>query len=60
MNNRLIMKWYIKSERYNANRETAERIIKMGKLLLDEIALCVPLLSLDELRELEARVMQLM
>lgn len=54
------MKWYIKSERYNANRETAERIIKMGKLLLDEIALCVPLLSLDELRELEARVMQLM
>ena len=40
-------------------RETAKRMIKMGKLSLDEIALCVPLLSLDELRELEAEVMQL-
>ncbi|MDE7021239.1 MAG: hypothetical protein K2P23_10150, partial [Lachnospiraceae bacterium] len=40
-------------------RETAKRMIKMGKLSLDEIALCVPSLSLDELRELEAEVMQL-
>ena len=40
-------------------RETAKRMIKMGKLSLDEIALCVPSLSLDELRELETEVMQL-
>ena len=40
-------------------KETAERMIKMGKLSLEEIALCVPSLSLDELRELEAEVMQL-
>ena len=55
-----IMKSFIRSERHDEARETAERMIKMGKLSLDEIALCVPSLSLDELRELEAEVMQLM
>ncbi len=58
-----IMKSFIRSERHEAAqesaRETAKRMIKMGKLSLDEIALCVPSLSLDELRELEAEVMQL-
>ncbi len=54
-----IMKSFIRSERHDADRETAERMIKMGKLSLDEIALCVPSLSLEELRELEAEVMQL-
>ena len=54
-----IMKSFIRSERHDEARETAERMIKMGKLSLDEIALCVPSLSLDELRELEAEVMQL-
>ena len=54
-----IMKSFIRSERHDADRETAERMIKMGKLSLDEIALCVPSLSLDELKELEAEVMQL-
>ncbi len=53
-----IMKSFIRSERHDEARETAERMIKMGKLSLDEIALCVPSLSLDELRELEAEVMQ--
>ena len=33
--------------------------IKKGKMTLEEIAECVPLLSLDELREMEVRVMQL-
>ena len=54
-----IMKSFIKSERHDEARETAERMIKMGKLSLDEITLCVPSLSFDELRELEAEVMQL-
>ncbi|MDE7204745.1 MAG: hypothetical protein K2O91_23235 [Lachnospiraceae bacterium] len=40
-------------------RETAERLIKKGKMTLEEIAECVPLLSLDELREIETRVLQL-
>ena len=61
--NEQIMKSFIRSERHEAAqesaRETAKRMIKMGKLSLDEIALCVPSLSLDELRELETEVMQL-
>lgn len=38
-------------------RENAERIIKKGKMTIEEIAECIPLLSLDELREIETRVM---
>ena len=53
-----IMKSFIKSERHDEARETAERMIKMGKLSLDEISLYVPSLSFDELRELEAEVLQ--
>ena len=59
INEEQIIKSFIRSERHDAGRETAERMIKMGKLSFDEIALCVPSLSLDELRELEAEVMQL-
>ena len=43
----------------NNARETAERLIKKGKMTLEEIAECVPLLSLDDLREIEIKVMQL-
>ena len=44
---------------YREARETAERMIKMGKLSLEEIADCVPTLTMEELRELEAEIMQL-
>ncbi len=54
-----IMKSFIRSERHDADRETAERLIKMGRLSLEEIALCVPSVSLDELKEIEAEVMQM-
>ena len=58
-----IIKSFIKSERYEAAqenaRETAKRMIKKGKMSLEEIADYVPSLSFDELRELEAEVMQL-
>jgi len=54
-----IMESFIRSERHDEARETAERMIKMGKLSLEEIALCVPSVSLDELKEIEAEVMQL-
>lgn len=40
-------------------KEIAKRMIEMRKLLLEEISLCVPSLLLDELKELEAEVMQL-
>jgi len=54
-----ITKSFIKSERHDADRETAERMIKKGKMSLEEIADYVPSLSFEELKELEAEVMQL-
>ena len=39
--------------------ETAERMIKKGKMSLEEIADYVPALSLDELKELESEIMHL-
>ncbi|MCM1082307.1 MAG: hypothetical protein NC393_02645 [Clostridium sp.] len=53
-----IMKSFIRSERHDEARETAERMIRMGKLSLEEIGSCVPSLSFDELKEIEAEVMQ--
>ncbi len=57
-----ILKAYTKDIEDNKEKETekntAKRMIKMGKLSLDEISLCVPTLSLDELRKLETEVLQ--
>ena len=57
-----IMKSYIRSERYEAAKEnsieTAENMIKMGKLSLEEISLCIPTLSLDELKALKSKILQ--
>ena len=36
-------------------KETAERLIKKGKMSLEEIADCVPQLSLEELKQLESQ-----
>ena len=47
-----------KAELKNA-RETAARMIKKGKMSLEEIAEYIPLLSFEELKEIEAEVMQL-
>ena len=57
--NEQIMRTYAKDIAREADRATAERMIKMKKLSLEEIALCVPTLTLDELKEIEAEVMQL-
>ncbi|GFI18002.1 hypothetical protein IMSAG249_00180 [Lachnospiraceae bacterium] len=58
-----IMRTYLKdaanTAAYEADRATAERMIKKGKMSLEDIADCVPSLSLEELKELEAEVMQL-
>ena len=40
-------------------RETARRMIKKGKMSLEEIADYVPVLSLDELRQLETEIIQM-
>ena len=48
-----------KAAAYEADRATAERMIKKGKMSLEDIADCVPSLSLDELKEIEAELMHL-
>ena len=44
---------------HKKDREIAERMIKKGKMSLEDIADYVPALSFDELKEIEAEVMQL-
>jgi len=48
-----------KKEQQRDARETAVRLIKKGKMSLEEIADYVPTLSLDELKKLKAEVLQL-
>jgi len=43
----------------DAAKETAKRMIQKGKMSLEEIADYIPALSLNDLKELEAEVMQL-
>ena len=40
-------------------KETAKRMIQKGKMPLEEIADYVPALSLDDLKQLKAEVMQM-
>lgn len=40
-------------------RKTAERMLQKGKMSLEDIADCVPSISLDELRKLESEIMQM-
>ena len=58
-----IMRTYLKdaanAAAYEADRATAERMMKKGKMSLEEIADYVPALSFDELKKLEAEIMQL-
>ena len=44
---------------HKKDRETAERMIRKGKMSLEEIADYIPALSFDELKEIEEEVMQL-
>ncbi len=57
-NEKEILKMYVKSERHDADRETAERMIKDGEMSLEKIARYIPSLSMEELKEIEAEVMQ--
>lgn len=58
-----ILKAYAKDIDDNAThreaRKTAEKLIRKGKMSLSEIGECVPALTFDELKKLEAEVMQL-
>ena len=44
---------------HDKDREIAERLIKKGKMSLEDIADCVPALSFNELKKIETEVMQL-
>ena len=50
-----IMRTYLKdaanTAAYEADRATAERMIKKGKMSLEDIADCVPTLSFEELKK---------
>ena len=54
-----IMRTYAKDIEKETERKTAERMIKKGKMTLEEIADYIPALSFDELKEIERAVMQL-
>lgn len=53
-----IMRMYAKDIENDTERKTAKKLIEKGKMTLEEIADCVPTLSLDDLKEIEAEVMQ--
>ena len=54
-----ILKAYAKDIEENTERKTAMKMIKKGKMSLEEIAECLPSLSMEELKELEIEVLQL-
>ena len=54
-----ILRAYAKDIADETERKTAERMIKLGKMSLEEVSVCVPALSFEELREIEAEVMQI-
>ena len=57
-----IMRTYLKNtantNAYEADKATAERMIKDGEMPLEKIAHYVPPLSMEKLKELEAEVLQ--
>ena len=54
-----IMKSFIKSERYEETKENARRLLKLGKIKIDEVSDCFPNLLDSDIKELEAEIMQL-
>ena len=44
---------YIESERYEAAQEAALRLLKMGKMSVEEIAQCIPALSVEDVIKLQ-------
>lgn len=54
-----IMRTYAKDIEKETERKLAERMIKDGELSLEKIARYIPALSMEELKEIEAEVMQL-
>ena len=53
-----ILEAYTEDITHREAKKTAEKLIRKGKMSLDEIADCVSALSFDELKKLEAEVME--
>jgi uracil phosphoribosyltransferase len=53
---------YIESEKYEATKkaakETAVQMLRMGKMSVEEIAQCVPALSVEEIIQLQDELLQ--
>jgi len=54
-----IIKSYVKSERYEETKENARRLLKLGKIKIDEVSDCFPDLIDSDIKELEAEIMQM-
>ncbi len=54
-----IMRLYIKSERYEETKENALRLLKLGKISIDEVSDCFPDLIESDIKELEAEILQM-
>ena len=54
-----IMKSFIKSERYDLAREKAVLMLRDGQITIDEVSIYFPELLEDDIKEIEAEVMQL-
>lgn len=54
-----ILEAYTEDIKNSEARKTAERMIRKGKMSLEEIADCVPSLSIDELKNMKTEIMQL-
>lgn len=53
-----VLRSYIESERYEAARATAIQLLKTGKLTPQEIAVCVPDISLEEIEKIQKELLQ--
>ena len=49
---------YIRSEKYEAAKETAVQMLKMGKMSNEEIVQCVPALTLDDVEKIQRELLQ--
>ena len=53
-----IMRTHVASEKREAARESAEKMLKLGKLSVEEIASCFTDLSVEDIREIEKGLLQ--
>ena len=54
-----VLEAYAEDIKNGEARETAERLIRKGKMSLEDIADCVPSLPLEELKKMEIEIMDL-